>query len=168
MRNIEIKVAVPSHERLQKLVRQAGARPAGKYAQIDTYFKAPHGRLKLREIDGKRCELIQYFRPNASQRKISTYEIVPLSRSVAKRLKKILGDSLGVIAVVKKVRQLWMYKHTRIHLDTVTGSGKFLELESMIVRGRAQAQQEYDELVELLELEKYQKVWGSYSDLNIQ
>ena len=34
-------------------------------------------------------------------------------------------------AVVRKERTLWMWRHTRIHLDRVDGLGDFLELETV-------------------------------------
>lgn len=41
----------------------------------------------------------------------------------------ILSESMGVVGVVKKIRQLFIVGQTRIHIDQVDGLGNFIELE---------------------------------------
>ena len=62
MENIEIKARYPDLDRGKKLAKAAGASYEGVLRQVDTYFIVANGRLKLREINGERSELIYYER----------------------------------------------------------------------------------------------------------
>jgi predicted adenylyl cyclase CyaB len=44
-------------------------------------------------------------------------------------LKKILKKILAPLVVVEKVREIYRYNGTQIHLDTVKNLGKFIEFE---------------------------------------
>lgn len=46
-----------------------------------------------------------------------------------KLLEQILDESIGIKGRVKKIRYLFMYKQTRIHLDKVENLGNFMEFE---------------------------------------
>jgi predicted adenylyl cyclase CyaB len=129
-RNIEIKARVSNGEALLAAVYALPARDAGVLHQLDTYFGVPSGRLKLREIDGAASELIYYSRPDAEDAKRSDYRIVPVAE--APTLKLLLAAALGVRGCVEKTRRLFLYRHTRIHLDLVAGLGEFLELETVL------------------------------------
>ena len=138
----------------------------GELHQIDTYFLSKKGRFKLREIDGEDYELIYYERPDESEPKISTYEIIQLDYDSAKRMKKVLDASMGIKVIVEKKRELWIYKNTRIHLDVVDGLGEYVELETVVKDAEMKdAEKEHDEVVELLELSQYEKCEMSYSDM---
>ncbi len=63
-KNIELKARCADLGAAREAALVAGARVVGVLNQIDTYFVVPHGRLKLREINGERAELIQYDRDN--------------------------------------------------------------------------------------------------------
>jgi adenylate cyclase class 2 len=41
-----------------------------------------------------------------------------------------MKDTLGVLGVVRKRRELFFYKNVRIHLDTVKELGTFVEFEA--------------------------------------
>ena len=58
VKNIEIKVKVPNHKLVFKLLKNNKAKKIGILNQVDTYFNCPNGRLKLREINSKNYELI--------------------------------------------------------------------------------------------------------------
>lgn len=73
------------------------------------------------------CFMIYYERPDESELKISTYEIVELDVASAQKITSLLTKSLGIKIVVEKERNLWMYENTRIHLDIVQGLGCFSE-----------------------------------------
>ena len=49
--------------------------------------------------------------------------------------KRLLGRMLGPRACVRKRREVWLYENARIHLDTVEGLGRFIEIE-VVVTGR--------------------------------
>lgn len=95
--------------------------------QTDTYFHVPHGRLKLREIDGSHAELIQYDRPDVAGGRWSTYTRVSVGDPAG--LTAALRDALGIRCIVKKVRAVYLYRSARIHVDEVDGLGTFLEFE---------------------------------------
>ncbi len=127
MRNIEIKARFPDLSEAREIARRLGADDRGLLIQTDTYFFAPHGRLKLREIEGASAELIAYERPDRSEVKLSNYELTTLPDP--RSLKRILTRALGVRVVVRKRRELWYLERTRLHLDQVDGLGSFFEFE---------------------------------------
>lgn len=166
MRNIELKVSVNNFDELTQKLVAFDAERQGVLRQRDTYFNVECGRLKLREIDGIEFELIYYERPNKSESKISTYEIVKLDAESAQKIKSILTKSLGIKIVVEKERNLWMYENTRIHLDVVQGLGYFLELETVVdTTSQTDATQEHLRIIESLNLSQYSKQSRSYSDM---
>ncbi len=65
-RNIEIKLCCDDLDTIRSRALAIGATDQGVLRQTDTYFHAPTGRLKLREIDDARAELIHYARPTAA------------------------------------------------------------------------------------------------------
>lgn len=173
MKNIEIKVRVggaTSLSRLARLARGMGAVKKGVLFQTDTYFRVATGRLKLREMRGMNsAELIFYARPNRSGSKTSSYEIYRVSQKELVRLKRILSVSLGILVVVKKRRELYLYKHTRIHLDNITGLSDHCELETVVGAGGVKSYiAEHNNVIKTLGLNKLEKVPVSYSDLLIK
>jgi len=168
MQNIELKVKVVSFTQIIRLLRVNAARKIARLQQVDTYYKCTNGRLKLREINinNKKFELIWYSRPNTTTSKVSDYTILVIPKQRVIALKKILKTSFGELVTVKKVRQLWTYKHTRIHLDIVEKLGKYLELETVIQKqSLAAARKEHREVIDLLHLAQYTKHRSSYSDM---
>jgi adenylate cyclase class IV len=101
----------------------------GTLHQVDTYFHAVQGRLKLREAPPAMAELISYRRADRDGPKVSNYRIVPVLDPVG--LREALSDTLGVRVVVEKVRRLLIWRGVRIHLDAVAGLGAFVELEAV-------------------------------------
>ena len=133
MRNLEFKAEVREQEKLQKTFTENGARFVGVLNQRDTYFNVVEGRLKLRETEGRKAELIFYKRNEASPSAMeSLYSILPVEDP---SLREFLSGSLGVKAVVDKKRLLLMLRNARIHLDEVVGLGRFLEFEVVSADG---------------------------------
>ena len=54
-------------------------------------------------------------------------------------LKEILGNTLGIEGVVRKLRTLYFIGQTRVPIDEVAGLGTFLELEVVLRDGQADA-----------------------------
>ena len=105
-----------------------GASDEGWLHQTDTYFRVPHGRLKLREEDTT-SHLISYERPDKPVARESHYRLVPVSDPAG--LKDALDDALGVLVVVEKSRRLLLCHGVRVHLDEVRGLGSFIEIEAV-------------------------------------
>lgn len=145
MQNIELKARYPDLGKARKRVELLGARFDKRIHQIDTYFKVPTGRLKLREIQGNLAQLIYYLRPDCADFKLSEYEIYTLNDGVEK-LKMILSECLGVYKVVEKIREVFWYKNIRIHLDQVKGLGNFLEFEG-VLKSRSDETATHKELI---------------------
>jgi adenylate cyclase class IV len=129
-RNVELKAQLDDVERARRVARALGAQPGGFERQLDTYFHVSHGRLKLREIEGKPAVLIWYRRPDARDTRRSDYTLVAVSEP--DRMKQALAAALGVRTTVEKRRELFFYRNVRIHLDQVTGRGTFLEFEAVL------------------------------------
>lgn len=128
MRNIELKAQLRNRNDAEAVCKQISATFQGDIHQIDTYFQVPEGRLKLREKTPGGDELIFYTRPDTPNSKSSEYDIAPASPE----LKRVLTDALGVLAIVDKVRGLWLWDNVRIHLDRVEGLGNFIEFEAIL------------------------------------
>jgi adenylate cyclase class IV len=174
-RNIELKVACTSGQ-LADITRRMNERQLSAIhhlGQIDTYFRVPHGRLKLREIDasGERsAELIQYHRPDDPGARTSTYRRIPVAVDQTASLTAALCDALGELATVRKRRAVAIWRSTRIHLDQVDGLGQFVELETVLGMDPDSAEVgriEFDDVVEWLGLASLEAIPGSYSDLLI-
>jgi predicted adenylyl cyclase CyaB len=169
-RNLEIKARCDDLARAADVARAAGGEPRGVLDQVDTYFHAPHGRLKLRENlhlapDGTRTasvELIAYRRVDHEGSRESTYSISRLEH--ADDFLAGLSAVLGVRVVVRKRRALWIVGATRVHLDEVADLGHFLELETVITsQPEADARREHDDLIQRLGIRE--PIAGSYSEL---
>ena len=127
LRNLEFKAEVREQEELQRAFIENGARYVATLNQRDTYFNVVEGRLKLRETEEKKPELIFYRRNESSSSGMeSNYSIFPVEDL---SLKEFLSGSLGVKVVVEKKRLLLMLRNARLHLDEVVGLGRFLEFE---------------------------------------
>lgn len=48
--NVESKTRCADLESVARLAAEVGARYEGRLDQVDTYFRVPRGRLKLREL----------------------------------------------------------------------------------------------------------------------
>jgi predicted adenylyl cyclase CyaB len=165
--NIEIKARLHGLKAAEAVAANlCGHGPDAILRQVDTYFEVGTGRLKLREFQGtSKSELIFYRRPDTAGPSESDYQIVPLPE--AARIKSALTRALGVKAVVRKNRTLYLHNGTRIHLDEVEGLGSFIEFEVVLAagdsrdKGEAQAQR----LIAEFTIDEADLVSCSYSDL---
>jgi len=164
MRNLEVKARCPDLEAARARAERLGARAAGAFRQRDTFFAAPLGRLKLRVVDDGGAELIAYRRADASRAHASEYLIYRSGDAPA--LHATLAHALGAAGVVEKRRCLYLYGHTRIHLDEVCGLGTFVELETVLDgQPEAEARAELESVVAALGLRTGDFVAGAYVDL---
>jgi predicted adenylyl cyclase CyaB len=164
MTNIEIKARCADPVAVRRRLADRGVTMTQRMRQVDTYFQAPRGRLKLREIDGQEAQLIQYDRPDQTAAHASEYVVAPLVEPGLVR--QALTRALGVRRVVEKTRELYLWEHTRVHLDEVAGLGGFLELETVITdQSREEAERECREVQKALGIRPVELVAGSYVDL---
>lgn len=128
MRNIELKARLRDWNAAVAACEHVGARLEGDIRQVDTFFRVPEGRLKMRTSEpGESC-LIFYRRPDVAEVKGSDYLIEPVRPS----MDVLLDASLGTLGSVRKVRTLWLWGNVRIHLDRVEGLGMFIEFEAVL------------------------------------
>ena len=120
-RNVEIKARVPQPNRLLDAVLEIADRGPTVFAQDDTFFACPAGRLKLRTFAPTEGQLIFYRRPDVAGPKLSEYVLSATSEPDA--LRGILALAYGVVGRVRKTRTLCLVGQTRIHLDDVGTSG---------------------------------------------
>jgi len=128
MRNIEIKVAIIDKQTMMNRIEMLGAEYQHTMKQSDYYFEIGEGKEKLRVIDDCKYELITYQRKEKSGRKDSFYDVKTLSSTE----KDTLLLQRKTIKYLEKIRELWLYGNTRIHIDNVKDLGDFLELETVI------------------------------------
>ena len=64
--NVEIKAIARRFEQQRAIAESLADGPAKVFEQQDTFFRVPHGRLKLRQFGDGRAELIQYERPDTA------------------------------------------------------------------------------------------------------
>ena len=125
---VELKAKIDNVDKVREKILKLNAEFIGKFRQIDTYFNVPKGRLKLREVEGKpHAQLIYYERENIATPKKS--EVFILEISNPEEFKEKTEKILGIKSVVDKVREVYVYRETKIHLDSVKRLGCFIEFE---------------------------------------
>ncbi len=125
---VELKAKVDDHNSLKTKLSSLGATHLGTFQQTDYYFSVPEGRLKLREIKGTGiAELIYYERENIVGPKSDDAFVLRVQEP--EELKKTLEKILPPLTLVEKVREIYRYEGTQIHLDSVKNVGKFIEFE---------------------------------------
>jgi adenylate cyclase, class 2 len=162
--NVEIKARCGNPERVRGVLNQRNARFTGLDHQVDTYFRVPQGRLKLREGNIENA-LIHYHRPDQSGPRTSDvllHKTAPLSG-----LKEILVAALGVLVAVDKRREIYYLQNVKVHIDEVEGLGSFTEIEAA---GDGNADRsallaQCRELMEAFGIREDELVAESYSDL---
>ena len=165
MRNIELKARLRDRGHALGVCTELGAAPKGDIHQVDTYFVVPRGRLKLREAEPGRTELVFYERPDLPGPKGCDYRLEPATPG----LKTVLAESLGVLAVVEKTRTLFLWENVRIHLDRVAELGDFVEFEAVLdaTRNDADGHRKLDRLTAAFGLEPADHVPASYLELTL-
>jgi predicted adenylyl cyclase CyaB len=165
MINLEIKVAASNEEMLKK-IETIDTKPLGLLHQVDTYFSVGKRRLKLREEEGG-SYLVSYTRPDTLSSKFSKYHMVHIPTYLSAVTKRALAFIFGVKVVVKKTRNLFICRHTRIHLDEVENLGSYVELETVIGKGLdgGELRNEHRFIIQALGLNTSASVGESYSDL---
>lgn len=128
MQNVEYKAELRDPALARTICGSIGAEPVGSFHQTDTYFRVPDAKLKKREVPGAATEYIFYNRPNRTRPKLSSYTLY----TEAQAIERFGATPLPVWVVVRKTRELHMYKGVRVHLDEVDGLGHFVEFEAIV------------------------------------
>ena len=125
--NVEIKARCADPVGVRKVLRSRDARFAGTDHQVDTYFRVPEGRLKLRQGNIENA-LIAYRRPDQAGPKTSEVALAPVANGDAVR--GVLERSLGVLVTVDKQREIYYIDNVKFHVDQVADLGSFVEIEA--------------------------------------
>lgn len=171
-RNLETKARCDDLPGAARTLSDRGAVHKATLQQTDTYFRTRSGLLKLRQsreeaaATGGRelAQLIAYQRPEEQVARMTSYFVVPVGEPDACRAALLMV--LGLHAVVRKRRDLWIAGSTRIHLDDVVDLGRFIELETVVAAdAEDDAVAEHRGLLALLGIRPEATIAGSYSDL---
>ncbi|MGF1527893.1 MAG: class IV adenylate cyclase [Candidatus Competibacterales bacterium] len=167
-RNVEVKAKARDFQHQCATARQLAGRDGEVLLQEDTFFAVPRGRLKLRVFGDGGGELIQYQRPDHLGPKACDYVRTSIAEPLA--LKEALANALGVTAVVRKRRTVFLVGQTRIHFDQVAGLGEHIELEVVLTAEQTAAQGSAvaRELMKQLAIEPVDLIAGAYVDLLTQ
>jgi adenylate cyclase class IV len=128
MHNIEFKAELRDLDLARTICRAIGAAAISSFEQTDTYYRLPAGRFKKREVAGEATEFIFYDRPDRSGPKLSHFTIY----SEEEARTRFGLQPLPEAGAVHKKREVFMLGQVRIHLDDVTGLGRFIEFEAMV------------------------------------
>lgn len=162
---IEIKARSRNANTVRDILRKKNADFKGIDRQVDTYFRVPHGRLKLREGNIEN-HLIHYFRKNQSGPKKS--EVLLYKSTPGSGLKAILETSVGVLTVVDKEREIYFIDNVKFHIDRVQGLGNFIEIEAIDKDGsipEADLLRQCEFYIDLFGVKKSDLLEDSYSDM---
>lgn len=163
--NIEFKAKVDDLSQFRTLLKEQNAKYQGEDHQIDTYFRVPEGRLKLRQGSIEN-NLIFYHREDVAGSKRSDIDLYPVNDS--HKLLQLLNHALGEVITVDKKREIYWIENVKIHLDTVDRLGTFLEVEAIDFDGSGsveELQHQCDEMQALFNISKDDMLDVSYSDL---
>ena len=121
--------------------------------------------MKLRRERNAPAHLIAYERSDDSGPRESRYRIVEVADDL--ELEAALAAALGIEAVVRKARQLYLWEGVRIHLDRVDALGSFIELEGVTTAdaGLERMEARLADLRRSLDIEDADLIGGSYRDL---
>ena len=128
IKNFEFKARVRDLEKYEEKLWTQSPTFLGLDHQIDTYFNAPHGRLKLREGDIENA-LIHYEREDSTGLKES--HIILYQHQPSEALKCILIKQFGIKVIVDKSRKIYFIDNIKFHFDKVEGLGTYIEVEAI-------------------------------------
>lgn len=165
IRNFEFKAKVNDLEKYENKLLSLNPRFVGIDYQIDTYFNALQGRLKLREGNIENS-LINYDRKNILGSKES--QIILYQHEPNIGLKNILIKQLGVKIIVEKKRKIYFIENIKFHFDSVEKLGSFIEVEAIDSKEEfsiEELKKQCDTFFDFFELTTQNIIDKSYSDL---
>ena len=165
--NIEIKARYFLHNHAKDELRLRDAKYLGLDHQVDTYFKVPQGRLKLRQGNIENA-LVYYIREDTKGPKKSDVLLYNLPKKGTKILKQILSNVLETLVVVDKNREIYIKDNLKFHLDSVKGLGEFIEIEAIDKESNIPQEdllKDVNYYLDLFQVKKEDLIEGSYSDM---
>jgi adenylate cyclase class IV len=159
--NLELKIKTDNFTEIKELLTDIKAEYKGILNQRDVYYQSISGLLKLRTVNGSQ-ELIRYDRDESGENRFSDYHVMHITAPDAE---KFFNEVLTTETVIEKKRELYIFNNTRIHLDTVTDLGNFLELETLVISDKDDAEKRFAEIVALLKLDMSKQIKASYKNL---
>ena len=163
--NIEIKCRYKDLKQVRNILKHKGAVLCGRGRQIDTYYKVPKGRLKIRKCKFEN-NLIYYEREDLTGPKHSRVMIVDLEKNP--EIEEIIKKLFDVLIVVDKQRELYSISNLRFHIDKVKGLGNFVEIEVVDKTGDVglrKLNSQCNHYMKLLKIDKSDLIDSGYSDL---
>jgi len=162
--SLEVKARCHDPAGVRRILISQGAVFKGLDRQIDTYFRIPFGRLKLRE--GRIENALIYYQRADQKNSKKCDSILAACRNRA-AVKEVLASTLGVLTVVDKQREIFFIKNTKFHIDRVKRLGRFVEIEVFGprgARGEAKLRRQCEAYRRLLGIRKKDLLADSYSD----
>ncbi len=160
-RNLEIKIKLDSLKDVKQKLGQHRIELKEVLIQKDVYYAVDKGLLKLR-IENSKSSLIYYLRNEKLPKRWSDFKLVKLAEG---NHEKFFSKFLNTEITVSKIRELYLYNNTRIHLDTVKCLGSFIELETIVVEGLKDAEKRFAKMIKVLDLKTDNQIRASYRDL---
>jgi len=138
-------------------------------AIMNTSFRASPSSMNDSR-DASTC--FRFLRSRLTLSNSRAMSVVPLFQRMpvpdAAGTRRLLERMLGLRACVRKRREVWLYKHARIHLDTVERLGRFIEIEVVVTDGMARARALMKELTAALGIDRARPIAGSYGDMRVR
>ncbi|UCH66521.1 MAG: CYTH domain-containing protein [Ignavibacterium sp.] len=159
--NLELKIKVESHHKFRNILTDIDADNIGVLNQKDAYYKVPDGLLKLRIENGKES-LIFYRRDEKGNNRWSDFDVLKFESDGGE---EFFNKIFSIETIVEKRRELFIYDNTRIHLDEVKSLGFFVELETLVLKGKEEAKVRFENIIKLLALDTSKQIRKSYRDL---
>jgi adenylate cyclase, class 2 len=162
---VEVKAKCSDQDKIRELLQSRKADFQGLDHQIDTYFKVPKGRLKLREGNIENY-LISYQRENTKGAKESDIKLFPVDPHSS--LKAVLKSALEELVVVDKKREIYFIDNIKFHLDSIEGLGTFVEIEARDTTGKIEKEKLWEQCntyKDLFQIKDEDMIDVSYSDL---
>ena len=165
--NVEIKARCNDPEAVLQRLQRLGAVLQGVDRQVDTYFHAATGRLKLRSGNIENS-LIHYLREDRAGPKDSHVTLLETHAEESEALRILLAGALGIVVEVDKLRRILWIDNVKFHVDEVQGLGAFVEIEAIDSTGeigKVSLLAQCEDYLELLGIAEAELEARSYSDL---
>ncbi len=170
-KEVEIQVRVEKSKRLLSFLKKE-AKFAGEEHQIDKYFTPKHRNflkqrptkewLRLRDSSGKFS--INYknwhYEKNGKSHYCDEYETIVEKISQVDKIFKALD--IKPVAVVDKLRKIYLYKNYEIAIDRVKNLGDFVEIEYKGKIGNKSPKEIAEEMVKFLKDLDCGKIYINY------